>query len=347
LGPLATHPYARRLDTLKDLFGRPDVELVEAGLKVGERVYPVLDGVVILLDQDQYPDSLRRRLGAAPNAVAAGDYAPDVQATFGAEWREFSEILPEHEREFAEYFDLVPLESLRGERVCDLGCGSGRWSHFLRGRCRERILVDFSDAIFVARRNLAGDEDALFFMADLTRLPFRDGFADFLFCLGVLHHLPTPALQAVRALARCAPRLLVYLYYALDNRPPHYRLLLNVATAVRRLTARIRGERAREAIAWAGAVGVYRPLVAIGSVLERGGHGSAVPLFETYRGKSLRRIRQDVYDRFFTRIEQRVTKSEIETLADTFAELRVSPGPPYWHFLCESSAAAGTPEALP
>ena len=347
MGPLATHPYARRLDTLKDLFGTPDVELVEAGLKVGERVYPVLDGVVILLDEEQYPDSVRRHLGAASSGTAAGAFAPDIQATFGAEWQEFSEILPEHEREFAEYFDLVALDSLRGGRVCDLGCGSGRWSHFLRGRCRERILVDFSDAVFVARRNLAGDEDALFFMADLTRLPFRDGFADFVFCLGVLHHLPTPALEAVRGLARCAPRLLVYLYYALDNRPPHYRLLLSGATAVRRLTARIRGERARQLIAWAGAVGVYRPLVAIGSLLERGGRGSAVPLFETYRGKSLRRIRQDVYDRFFTRIEQRVDRAEIEALTDTFAEVRVSPGPPYWHFLCESPARVGAPEALP
>ena len=312
------------------------MKLVDPGLQVGERVYPIVDGVVILLDQDQYPDSLQRRLAAPRDVGSIEDFAPDIQYSFGAEWQEFSEILPEHEREFADYFDLVALESLRGQRVCDLGCGSGRWTHFLRPHCRERILIDFSDAIFVARRNLASDEDALFFMADLTRLPFRPGFADFILCLGVLHHLPRPALQVVRSLAGASPRLLIYLYYALDNRPSHYRALLIVTTAVRGLTARIRNQCARVALAWVGAVGVYRPLVALGSALQLVGRGSAIPLFETYHGKSLRRIRQDVYDRFFTRIEQRVTKAQVETLVDTFAEVRVSPRPPYWHFLCEN-----------
>jgi len=61
-----------------------------------------------------------------------------------------------------------------------------------------------------------------------------------------------------------------------------------------------------------------------------------VPLYETYRAKSLRRLSQDVYDRFFTRIEQRVTKADIEKLTDTFAKVIVSPDPPYWHFLLES-----------
>jgi SAM-dependent methyltransferase len=335
LGLLSTTPYTHQLDTLRDLFGRQDVNLVEAGLEVGDRLYPIVDGVIVLLDEDQYPDSLRGRMAMSSGTRSTPAFAADIQHSFGAEWGEYSEILPEHEREFADYFDLVPLASLHGLRVGDLGCGSGRWSHFLRSHCRERILVDFSDAIFVARRNLAGDEGALFFMADVTRLPFRSGFADFILCLGVLHHLPIPALQAVRALARKAPKALVYLYYSLDNRPWHYRALLRGATVARRLTARVRNERARSLLAWAGAVGIYRPLVLLGSALELAGRGSVVPLFETYRGKSLRRIRQDVYDRFFTRIEQRVSRAEIEGLRDTFDEVTISPRIPYWHFLLE------------
>ena len=64
------------------------------------------------------------------------------------------------------------------------------------------------------------------------------------------------------------------------------------------------------------------------------GLASKVPLYDFYRGKSLRRIRQDVYDRFFTRIEQRFRKEEILALRDTFREVVVSDDPPYWHFLC-------------
>ena len=64
-----------------------------------------------------------------------------------------------------------------------------------------------------------------------------------------------------------------------------------------------------------------------------GRKGSKVPLYDFYKGKSLGRIEQDVYDRFFTRIEQRVTRREIESLRDSFAEVTVSPNLPYWHFL--------------
>ncbi|MBL0059822.1 MAG: hypothetical protein IPP35_12155 [Elusimicrobia bacterium] len=65
------------------------------------------------------------------------------------------------------------------------------------------------------------------------------------------------------------------------------------------------------------------------------GWGRYVPLFEFYQDKSLRRIEQDVYDRFFTSIEQRVSRKEISALTDTFTRVTVSDHLPYWHFLCE------------
>ncbi|MBM2828383.1 MAG: Mg-protoporphyrin methyl transferase, partial [Actinobacteria bacterium] len=60
----------------------------------------------------------------------------DIQHTFGEEWQRFPELLPEHREEFLQYFDLVDIGGLAGKRVCDLGCGIGRWSHFLKGACR-------------------------------------------------------------------------------------------------------------------------------------------------------------------------------------------------------------------
>ena len=39
----------------------------------------------------------------------------------------------------------VDIEKLQEKRVSDLGCGNGRWSYFLKDKCREIILVDFSD----------------------------------------------------------------------------------------------------------------------------------------------------------------------------------------------------------
>jgi hypothetical protein len=78
-------------------------------------------------------------------------------------------------------------------------------------------------------------------------------------------------------------------------------------------------------------------------VLRPFGLSRLVPLYDFYRGKSFLRIRQDVYDRFFTRIEQRFTKRRILSLADTFREVSVSDRPPYWHFLCRRESVATRP----
>jgi len=308
-----TSYYADKLGSLTDLFGRP-ASLGPRGLEVGGRTYPIVEDVILL--------------GEEP-----GGAAEDIRFTFGEEWRSYGTILPEHEEEFERYFDLVDLDALKGSRVCDLGCGMGRWSHFLKDRVRELVLVDFSEAVFVARRNLAGARNALFFKGDLTRLPFREDFADFLFCLGVLHHLPTPCLDEVRKLRRGAPEVLVFLYYALDNRPAYFRWLLAAVTVLRRVLCRVKDPFVRKAFSAAGAWGIYLPLVLLGRALRPLGLASRVPLYDFYHDKSMRRIEADVYDRFFTRIEQRVTRQEVLGLRDAFSEVKVSQSLPYWHFL--------------
>ncbi len=340
--------YADKVDSLRDIFGARDVRVSPGRLEVDGRAYPVVDDVVVLLPPSRCPEGVRRAL--CPGAVRPEDAPPspgaeDIQFTFGAEWQRFPRILPEHGTEFAQYFDLVDVPGLAGKRVCDLGCGIGRWSWFLKDACRELVLVDFSEAIFVARRNLAPAPNALFFLGDLTELPFRADFADLVVCLGVLHHLPTCALDAVRALGRFSPTLLVFLYYALDNRPRPWRALLAAVTAVRLGLSRVRSPRARSALTWALALGVYEPLVALGRVLRPFGLDRFVPLHEFYRGKSLLRIRQDAYDRFFTRIEQRFDRDSILSLRDAFAEVAVSERPPFWHFVCRRGPSPAAADA--
>lgn len=221
---------------------------------------------------------------------------------------------------------------------CDLGCGMGRFSYMLERRCacREMILVDFSEAIFTARRLMASSKKAIFFMGDLTRLPFRDGFADLIMTLGVLHHLPTNCLDAVRHLKRYAPRILVYLYYALDNKPFYYRVLLRLYTPLRLMLCRIRSHRIRVAFSWFGLILLYLPFITLGFLLRPFGVSKYVPLFEEHHWTGLGGMRHSVYDRFFTRIEQRVTRKEIQTLKDTFSNVRISDRQAYWHFICET-----------
>ncbi|MDQ6892789.1 MAG: class I SAM-dependent methyltransferase [Acidobacteriota bacterium] len=314
--------YSKHVATLQDLFGTSDVQVFDAELKVGDRRFPIRDDVIIL----------EAPAGGDPAEEAA---AEGVRFTFGQQWRSFDRILPEHEREWGQYFDLFSESELRGIRACDLGCGIGRWSYFLAERCREIVLVDFSDAIFVARRNLRNSDRCLFFQADIRSLPFRRDFADLIFSLGVLHHLPVDALAQVRRLARFAPCLLIYLYYALDNRPWHFRAIFRGADAARRLLSRVRGTRLRSAISWGLTAGVYAPFLLAGRVLAPLGLSSRVPLYEYYGGMSWSRIRQDAYDRFFTPVEHRYTRRQISTLYDTFSKVGISEGLPYWHFRCD------------
>ncbi len=308
--------------TVGRLFGVPgDVVLVtDTDVTVGRHTFRIDRGVVLLDERPVHRDTER----------GTGD---DVRRSFSEEWQAYGAILPEHEDEFAAYFDVVDLGSLSNALVLDLGCGSGRWSAKLAPHCRAVVLVDFSDAIFVARDNLRDVDNAIFFRGDVTQLPFVDNCVDFLFSLGVLHHLDRPCLTAARNLMRLGPQGLFYLYYALDNRPTYYRRLLTGVTAIRRALGRVQSEKARRRISRALAWGVYRPMVGIGEVAAIAGIKAPVPLYESYRGKSIDRIEQDAYDRFFTSIEQRVSREQIQQAFPPPYSVRFSEEEPFWHFL--------------
>ena len=328
--------YKNKIKTLSEIFGTSDIQLQKSFINVAGRAYPIVDDVIILLESHQVPHQtlekaqyLTREEGITPSI------AQDIQYTFGEEWKIFNKILPKHHDEFKLYFDLIDLPALESKRVCDLGCGIGRWSYFLKDIAKEIVLIDFSESIFEARKNLSESDNMIFIMADVLDLPFQDDTFDFMFCLGVLHHIPSPALQSVRKLSRLAPEFLVYLYYALDNRGTLYKLIFFFVDLIRKLTCKITSPTARsiltEVLMWS----LYIPTIFIGKILFMlGVSASKVPFNSVYGHMNLGRIRQDVYDRFFTSIEQRVSKKEIHKLADTFSEIIVSDDLPYWHFLC-------------
>ena len=288
--------YQDKLETLQSIFGTTDISLKPDSLKVGDTRYPILDDVIVLTPPEQWPESVARNLLIEPDLLQQscdGTIAYDVQYSFGEEWKQYDALLDEYEQEFARYFDIVDLTALADSRLCDLGCGNGRWSFYLKDLSREIILVDFSEAIFVARRNLSSATNCLFFLGNIQNLPFEDNFADLLICLGVLHHLPTPCLDEVRKLRRFAPRLLVYLYYALDNRSPYFRMILGLVSYLRLRLSKIHNSRFRTAFSKAASLFLYVPLVYIGRLLDRGGLGSYIPLYQAYRNSSARRIEQD------------------------------------------------------
>ena len=146
--------------------------------------------------------------------------------SFGHQWSRFDQtaLSKEELRElFDDYFRIFPWNRLpSGARGADIGCGSGRWAKFVAERVSELHCVDPSDeALRVAKKNLDGFSNIEFHRAGVGDLPFDDESLDFAYSLGVLHHVPDTAAALetiVSALKNGAP-LLLYLYYAFDNRP--------------------------------------------------------------------------------------------------------------------------------
>lgn len=254
---------------------------------------------------------------------------------FGYEWTRFDQSgadAVELDQLFAGYFALFPWDALpEGAIGLDLGCGSGRWARMAARGVTKVVGIDASaDALKVAARNAPACPLVL---AVAGALPLAEGSLDFGYSLGVLHHIPDPAAglaDAVRALKPGAP-FLVYLYYALDNRPSWFRTVWLASNVVRGVVSRA-PERARYALSQVLALTVYWPLARTARLLELGGaHVDSLPL-SAYRRRSLYAMRTDALDRFGTRLEKRFTKAEVGDLLRNagLERVQVSADAPYW-----------------
>jgi SAM-dependent methyltransferase len=257
---------------------------------------------------------------------------------FGAEWSTFDQSavpVDELERIFRSYFAIFPWDELPAKpEGFDLGCGSGRWARFVAARVHRLHCIDASPAALdVARRALRDAPNCRFHAASVDGMPLADGTMDFGYSLGVLHHVPdTPAAiaSAARALKPGAP-LLLYLYYALENRPWWFRALWRVSDRGRRSVAAM-PHAAKLVCTTAIATIVYLPLARLARALERRGRDVADLPLADYRHRSFYTLRTDAYDRFGTRLEQRFTAAEIERmmLAAGLERIVFSPEAPFW-----------------
>lgn len=263
-----------------------------------------------------------------------------VAAGFGREWSTFQQddghfSAADREALFHSYFQIFPWESLPPDPVgADVGCGSGRWSVLVAPRVGHLHLLDASaEALAVARRNLSRAANTTFHVASVGDMPLPDGSLDFAFSLGVLHHVPdTPsALRSIAAKLRQGAPFLVYLYYALDNRPWWFRALWKLSNILRVVICRLPAGL-RLVISQIIAATAYWPLARFAALVQRFGLPTALIPLEAYRNRSFYVMRTDAYDRFCTSLEQRFTREQIrQMLADAgFAEIRFSEHVPFW-----------------
>ncbi len=131
------------------------------------------------------PRFLPPRLSAEKQATAAA---------FGYEWTHYVELTDRYLDEFLDWIKPVDRVFFIDRVVLDAGCGKGRHAYLAaQFGARDVIGFDLSDAVEAAYQNTHQFSNVHIIQADLYSLPFLDPF-DFIYCIGVLHHLPDPKL---------------------------------------------------------------------------------------------------------------------------------------------------------
>ena len=96
----------------------------------------------------------------------------ETVASFGDEWSRFDQSHMSDEealKAFEGYFSIFPWEKLPPDAEgFDMGCGSGRWARWVAPRVGLLHCVDPSDAVCVARRNLADLDNIVYHHTDFN-----------------------------------------------------------------------------------------------------------------------------------------------------------------------------------
>jgi ubiquinone/menaquinone biosynthesis C-methylase UbiE len=257
---------------------------------------------------------------------------------FGKEWTIFNQShLQQNELQniFNDYFQIFPWEKLSPDAIgYDLGCGSGRWASAVAHKVKKLYCIDASaDALNVAKKNLEHFSNIHFIHASVESIPIEDNSMDFGYSLGVLHHVPNTkaGIEAcVKKLKKDAP-LLLYLYYAFDNKPIWYRWLWKVSDKIRLINSKF-PFFLKYIFSQIMAIIAYYPLARFALICEKLGFNvKNIPL-SAYRTRSFYVMRTDALDRFGTRLEQRFTKIEITQMMQSAGLNNISFNEnfPYW-----------------
>jgi SAM-dependent methyltransferase len=124
---------------------------------------------------------------------------------FSSSWINCFSASPYTLREVREWLAPVPLERLAGKKVCEMGCGNGGLLQHVAPFTTEIATgVELGRSIETARENFGtmGLTRCRFIQQDLVAFAAaHPGEFDFVYCIGVLHHMQDPG-EGFRAVLR-------------------------------------------------------------------------------------------------------------------------------------------------
>jgi SAM-dependent methyltransferase len=259
--------------------------------------------------------SMRRALETTEGGSGTEARKAETARSFGFEWSRFPELRAEWERNFLDYLAPRGPEFFPGRRVLDAGCGSGRHAYQAAKFGAEVWAVDLGEAVEVARRNTANTGRVHVVQADLYDLPFPPESFDFIYSLGVLHHLPDPeaGFQGLLPLLRPGGEIQIFLYWKPEGQPLKS-LLLNAVNRLRSVTTRL-PHPVLYTLSYPAACAAFAFFVWPYQLLRRmpglRAFAERLPM-KQYARYPFRVCVNDQFDRFSAPIEHRYTRAEVE-----------------------------------
>lgn len=174
-----------------------------------------------------------------------------TRRSFGYQWTVFGEMVEQFAEDFLNYIHPISPDFFAGKRGLDAGCGFGRHIVHAARFGASMVGLDFSRAIERARQITNAVDGVRLVQGDVLQPPFRRGSFDFVYSIGVLHHLPDPeaGFRSLLPLVRPGGAIFVWVY-------SKSRMFTNaVLERVRRITSRL-------------PLRVARPLSLVGAVLD-------------------------------------------------------------------------------
>ena len=263
--------------------------------------FPVIEGVPMMV-----PD-------------AKEDESSLTAERFGYEWKKFDENYEEYEEQFLDWIYPVERDFFKDKVVLDAGCGKGKHSVIAESFGAKAVAaVDYGrGSIESARRYIKEHakhpENIALIRADIRRLPFKPESFDYVYCIGVLHHLPSPKEGFLKlvSLVKLGGSMSVWGYGYEGNALVRY----TVEPLRRYITSRM-PEGALLAVAWfitvpayIGAKFVYRPISAVAPKLY--GKLPMAAYIKMWFDFPFKEIWNIVYDQLVTPITHYISRDDI------------------------------------
>lgn len=142
---------------------------------------------------------------------------------------------------------LLDVVKIKGKRVAEIGSGTGRIVNMLLDLGAEHVIaLEPSDAMGVCRRNTMARNDRIEYVHDVAEALPRRGDLDYVFSIGVLHHIedPDPGVRAAYEALKPGGEFLVWLYGKEGNE-----FYLRVTGPLRWITTRL-GDSLLAGLTW-------------------------------------------------------------------------------------------------